>query len=78
VSADNAARTAARLYSRTGDTAEAQKDGTQSLSGVLKTGSSVTVDTTGKATAKIDIPVVFPGLTSGVVLTRTAVLPQKG
>ena len=79
VGAANAARTAARAYSRTGDAGSAQKDGQDSLNGDgLGAGSSVSV-TDGKASVVVKVPLVFPGLASPVTLpTATASMPHTG
>lgn len=79
VGAANAARTAARAYSRTGDAGAAQKDGQDSLNGDgLGAGSSVTV-AGGKASVVVKVPLVFPGLASPVTLpAATASMPHTG
>src|SRR6266496_4409250 len=61
VSATNAARTAARLYSRTGDPATAIADTKSSLSGIIATDADVHFEGE-KAVVKVNIPIVFPGL----------------
>ncbi len=79
VGAANAARTAARAYSRTGDNASAQSDGEQSLQGDgLGAGSNVTVNG-GKATVTVTIPLLIPGLASPFALpATTAYMPHTG
>ena len=80
VGAANAARTAARAYSRTGDAGAAQKDGQDSLDGDgLGAGSRVTV-TDGKASGVVKVPLVIPGvLASPVTLhAATASMPHTG
>lgn len=79
VGAANAARTAARAYSRTGDVSSAEADGRDSLSGDgLGTGASVVVSG-GKATVTVDVPLVVPGFASPLQLpAATAVIPYTG
>jgi hypothetical protein len=78
VSANNAARTTARLYSRTGDATQAASDGKKSLSGVLSKNANVNVDQSGDAKVTIDIPLVLPGLGSGLDIHENAVMPYTG
>jgi membrane-associated protease RseP (regulator of RpoE activity) len=79
VGAANAARTAARAYSRTSDASNARADAQKSLDGDgLGTGSSVSV-TDGKASVVVKVPLVFPGLASPVALpAATASMPHTG
>jgi hypothetical protein len=77
VSATNAARTAARLYSRTGDSKTAVADTKSSLSGIISQGADVHFEGE-KAVVKVDIPIVFPGLTSGLKATGDADMPHTG
>jgi hypothetical protein len=79
VGAANAARTAARAYSRTGDAGSARADAQKSLDGDgLGAGSSVNV-TDGKASVVVKVPLVFPGLASPVTLPpATASMPHTG
>jgi hypothetical protein len=79
VGAANAARTAARAFSRTGDTASAEADGRAALQDDwLGAGSSVTVNG-GKATVVVSVPLVIPGLTSPLRLpAATASMPHTG
>jgi len=77
VSATNAARTAARLYSRTGDKQQAEDDAKKSLSGVLSNGASVSfVGDTAEVDVKIPlfIPIIHPGL----VAHGDAEMPHTG
>lgn len=78
VSANNAARTAARLYSRTGDANQAASDGRKSLSGVLSQNANVLVDNSGLARVTINIPLVLPGVGSGLVIHEHAQMPYTG
>jgi len=77
VSATNAARTAARLYSRTGDTNQAVDDAKQSLSGALSQKASIYFqgDT---AEVYVDIPIFLPGLTVGLRAHGDAEMPHTG
>jgi hypothetical protein len=77
VSAVNAARTAARLYSRTGDTASAISDAKQSLSGFISNGADVHFEGE-KAVVNVNIPIVFPGLKSGIEAEGDADMPHTG
>lgn len=78
VGAANAARTAARAYSRTGDSASAVTDGHQSLSGyALDTGSEVGLNA-GTATVRARIPLLLPGFASPLHVTATADMPYTG
>jgi Flp pilus assembly protein TadG len=76
-SAENAARTAARMYSRVGDTTVAESDGKQSLSGILQSGSKVWFEG-DVARVQIKIPAVLPGLSSGLSMYGRAELPHTG
>jgi TadE-like protein len=73
----NAARTAARLYSRTGDSTAAADDGKKSLNAVLRGGAQVWFDG-DTAEARVDIPLVLPGLPSGLHISEHAEMPQTG
>jgi Flp pilus assembly protein TadG len=78
VGAANAARTAARAYSRVGDEVQAAKDAHQSLQGDgLAAGSNVTISG-GTATVVVKIPLVFPGIASPIPITETADMPYTG
>lgn len=77
VSATNAARTAARVYSRTGDQAAAETVGQQSLSGLLSSNADVHFEGE-KAVVKVSIPIVIPGLASGLHATGDADMPNTG
>jgi Flp pilus assembly protein TadG len=77
VSATNAARTAARLYSRTGDTQQASDDARKSLSGILSTGAQV--DFNGDtAEVRVKIPLFFPLVHSGLGAKGDAEMPHTG
>lgn len=79
VGAANAARTAAREYSRTADWAQSRLDGEHSLQGDgLGAGASVTRN--GQtATVIVKIPLVFPGIASPLPpITETADMPPTG
>ena len=70
--ASNAARTASRVDARGGD---AEKAGRHALSPGLREGAIVRMDGE-KATVKVRIPIIIPGLDSDDMLaTRTAELP---
>ena len=77
VSATNAARTAARLYSRTGDTNQAIDDARKSLSGVLSKGANIRFN---GDTAEVDvkIPLFLPGLQPGLTAHGDAEMPHTG
>lgn len=77
VSATNAARTAARVYSRTGDITSAEQVGEQSLSGVVSSGARVQFQGE-KAIVHVNIPIVIPGLGSGVQAVGDADMPHTG
>ena len=81
VGAANAARTAARAYSRTGDATSAKADGEQSLQDdFLGAGSTVNVSGTSDARADVvvSIPIVFPGITSPITIPASADMPKTG
>ena len=77
VSATNAARTAARLYSRTGDTQQAADDAKKSLSGVLSNGAYVGFNG-DTAEVKVKIPLLIPGLDTGLEAHGDAEMPHTG
>src|SRR2546421_255055 len=77
VSATNAARTAARLYSRTGDPTTAIADTKSSLSGFISNGSDVHFDGE-KAVVHLNIPILLPGLESGLKVEGDADMPHTG
>lgn len=81
VGAANAARTAARAYSRTGDSVSARADGHQSLQGEgLDSKSSITI--AGETThVTVRIPLLFPGFAWPVrpmQFTAKADMPSTG
>ena len=81
VGAANAARTAARSYSRTGDAASAQADGQQALKDdFLGSGSSVHVSgtTDARADVVVSIPIIVPGITSPIRIPASADMPKTG
>jgi hypothetical protein len=87
VGAANAARTAARSYSRTGDVASAEADGRQALrEDFLLHGSSVqvteTTDASGisdaRAAVSVSIPIIVPGLDSPITIPASADMPKTG
>jgi Flp pilus assembly protein TadG len=84
VSANNAVRTAERLVSRGDSIDSAQKAGTQSLSGRFLGSHStlrvVTDTSTGQleAVAHVGIPLILPGLKSGLSIPAHAELPTTG
>jgi hypothetical protein len=79
VGAANAARTAAREYSRVSNATQAQQDATQSLQGDgLGAGSSVTVNANGITTVIVKVPLVFPGIPSPIKITESADMPSTG
>lgn len=79
VSASNAARTAARAYSKVGDTASAETDGRQSLQGDGFTSDTASVTVSGQtATAVAKLPILVPGLKWlewPISLTESATMP---
>jgi membrane-associated protease RseP (regulator of RpoE activity) len=77
VSATNAARTAARLYSRTGDQSQAIDDAKKSLSGVLSSGANISF-AGDRAEVSVDIPLFLPGLDPGLSAHGTALMPHTG
>lgn len=77
VSATNAARTAARLYSRTGDIKQAEDDAKKSLSGVLS--DQAVIDFHGDtAEVTVKIPLFLPGLKPGWTAHGDAEMPHTG
>jgi alkylation response protein AidB-like acyl-CoA dehydrogenase len=81
VGAANAARTAARAYSRTGDAAGAKTLGTKSLQDdFLSTGSRVTVsgNTDARADVNVSVPIIVPGFDSGIHISASADMPKTG
>jgi uncharacterized protein (UPF0333 family) len=80
VAASNAARTAARAYSKSGDAADAEADGAQSLSGdgFTSSVSSVTID--GEtARVHIVVPILVPDVfKTGIPLNQSATMPNTG
>ena len=77
VSATNAARTAARLYSRTGDTQQAIDDAKKSLSGILSSGANVRFQG-DQAQVDVQIPLFIPGIHPGLVAHGDAEMPHTG
>lgn len=77
VSATNAARTAARLYSRTGDTQQAADDAKKSLSGILSSGARVWFDG-DTAEVQVKIPLFIPGIHPGLAAHGDAEMPHTG
>jgi hypothetical protein len=78
VGAANAARTAAREYSRVPNQAQAVSDAYASLaSDGLHAGSNVSISG-GTATVVVKIPFVFPGIPSPIPITETADMPSTG
>jgi hypothetical protein len=81
VGAANAARTAARSYSKTGDASSAQADGKQALKDdFLSSGSSVNVSGTTEARADVvvRVPIVVPGVDSPITIPASADMPKTG
>jgi hypothetical protein len=81
VGAANAARTAARAYSRTGDEASAKALGEQSLQNdFLDSGSSVAVSGQSDAHADVvvSVPIIVPGLASPIKIPASADIPRTG
>jgi hypothetical protein len=84
VSASNAVRTAERLVSRGASMTRAQQAGTDSLSGRFLESNSriwfVTDPATSEPVAKasVMIPLILPGLPSGLPIDAHAELPQTG
>ncbi len=84
VSASNAVRTAERLVSRGASMTRAQQAGTSSLSGrFLQSNSRIWFDTdpaTSEPVAKasVMIPLILPGLPSGLPIDAHAELPKTG
>ena len=77
VSATNAARTAARLYSRTGDQNQAIQDAKNSLSGSLSSDAHVWFSD-GRAEVSVPIPLFLPGLHPGLNADGDALMPHTG
>jgi len=77
VSATNAARTAARLYSRTGDQSQAIDDARKSLSGVLSSGADIKFQG-DRAMVAVKIPLFIPGIHPGLVAHGDAEMPHTG
>jgi Flp pilus assembly protein TadG len=77
VSATNAARTAARLYSRTGDQTQAIDDARKSLSGILSSGADIRFRG-DQAVVKVKIPLFLPGLHPGLWADGDAEMPHTG
>jgi Flp pilus assembly protein TadG len=77
VSATNAARTAARLYSRTGDQSQAIDDAKKSLSGVLSSGANITFRG-DQAVVDVKIPLLIPGIDPGLAAHGDAEMPHTG
>src|SRR5436309_15630818 len=75
VSATNAARTAARLYSRTGDSTSAISDTKDSLSAFVNHHADVHFEGE-KVVVHLNIPIVFPGLDSGLTASGDADMPH--
>jgi len=81
VGAANAARTAARAYSRTGDIASATALGKQSLQNdFLDTGSSVVVSgqSDARADVVVSVPIIIPGVASPIKIPVSADMPKTG
>jgi hypothetical protein len=85
VGAQNAARTAARAYSRTGDAGSARRLGYTSLSDAFL-GSGAVVDvgdgpegsTDAHAHVVVRVPLVFPGIPSPFTMPASADVPKTG
>ena len=72
--ATNAARTASRVAARDGD---AEKAARNAVSGPLRGGFHDFREEGEKATVRLRIPIIFPGLTAdGFSVTRSATLPS--
>ena len=81
VGAANAARTAARSYSRTGDAASAQADGQKALKDdFLSSGSSVHISgtTDARADVVVSVPIIVPGLSPPIRIPASADMPKTG
>ena len=81
VGAANAARTAARAYSRTGDAASAKALGEQSLQNdFLGSGSRVQVygTTDARADVVVSVPILVPGVHSPITIPASADMPRTG
>jgi pilus assembly protein CpaE len=77
VSATNAARTAARLYSRTGDQSQAIQDAKKSLSGSLSSNANIYFNG-DRAEVSVPIPLFVPGLNPGLTAHGDALMPHTG
>ena len=72
--AENAARSGSRTEGRGGD---GKKAAVRSLAGALRHGAKVTIDGE-RATVRVRVPIVFPGLTSdALTVRRSAELPAE-
>ena len=83
VSASNGARTAARIYSRVGDTSQAIAETKKSFSGVLGTGADVQFvqQQTGEeptAETTVTIPLLLPNVKSPFEAHGEATMPHTG
>lgn len=80
VSASNAARTAARVYSKSGNAAGAEADGRQSLAGNGFKPDTSSVSVAGEtANVTVNIPILIPELiTSPLPIHESATLPGTG
>jgi hypothetical protein len=81
VGAANAARTAARAYSRTGDETNAKALGEQALrNDFLGTGSSVTLSggSDARADVEVSVPIIVPGIVSPIKIPASADMPRTG
>lgn len=77
--AANAARTAARDYSRISDSGQALGDGYAALAGdgFTRSGSSIVIN--GEQTkVKVDLPLIVPWIHVPIPITEQATLPQTG
>lgn len=77
VSATNAARTGARLYSRTGDQTQSIDDAKKSLAGVLSQHANISFDG-DTVQVYVDIPIFLPGLSLGLRAHGDAEMPHTG
>jgi hypothetical protein len=81
VGAANAARTAARAYSKTGDASSAQQLGQKALDDdFLGAGSSVHISgtTDARADVSVRIPLIVPGIRSPISIPASADMPRTG
>ena len=80
VSGSNAARTAARAYSKSGDAGDAEADGEQSLSGDGFTGKVSDVRVSGEtANVYVDVPILVPSVfSSPITLHMHSTMPTTG